>query len=54
MKKMMYDIGITSLMVFKGRDLTEFYPVVDVTVRAKETHPISGPDTHIVPAAVEK
>jgi hypothetical protein len=54
LRKMMYDIGITSLMVFKGRDLAEFNPVVDITVRARECHPISGPDTNVVPAAVEK
>lgn len=51
--EMMYDIGITSLMIFKRRELIGFNPVVDITVRAKEDHPISGPDTHIVPAAVE-
>lgn len=51
---MMYDIGITSLMVFRGRDLVRFDPVVDITVRAKKTHPISGPDTNVVPAAVEQ
>jgi hypothetical protein len=54
MCEMMYDVGITSLLVFKARELTKFYPVVDLTVRASETHPISGPHTHIVPAAVER
>jgi hypothetical protein len=51
---MMYDVGITSLMLFKARQLAEFHPVVDITVRASKTHPISGPHTHIVPAAVER
>lgn len=54
LKKMMYDVGITSLMVFKERELVAFNPVVDITVRAKECHPISGPATNVVPAAVEK
>jgi hypothetical protein len=54
LKKMMYDIGITSLMIFRGRELAGFNPVVDITVRAKKCHPISGPDTNVVPAAVEK
>ena len=50
--EMMYDIGITSLMLFRGRDLLEFLPVVDITVRAQDKHPISGPNTNIVPAGV--
>lgn len=51
-QKMMYDIGITSLMVFRGNEMTDFQPVVDITIRAGNEHPISGPDTNIVPGAV--
>ncbi len=51
--EMMYDVGITSIMVFRGCEMVDFHPVVDITIRAKEEHPISGPDTNVVPAAVE-
>lgn len=49
---MMCEIGLTSLMVFRGRELAEFYPAVDITVRAERKHPISGPNTKLVPAVV--
>jgi hypothetical protein len=52
-REMMYDVGITSIMVFKGSELTDFHPVADITIRAREKHPISGPDTNVVPGVVE-
>ncbi|MDY6930633.1 MAG: hypothetical protein SVJ22_01795 [Halobacteriota archaeon] len=52
--KMIYEIGVTSLAHFKKRRLTDCIPCVDITVKASTDHPISGPDTVVIPALVKR
>ena len=52
--RLIYEIGVTSLMYFKGRHLVTLEPCVDLTVKASDKHPISGPDTIVIPALVAK
>ncbi|MDY6966333.1 MAG: hypothetical protein SVM80_10275 [Halobacteriota archaeon] len=52
--RMIYEIGITSLLHFKKRRLIDFLPCVDLTVKASTDHPISGPDTVVIPALVKR
>lgn len=53
-KRVIYEISVTSLLHFKGRKLTEIVPVIDLTVKASQNHPISGTDTIVILALVAK
>ena len=52
--RLICEFGVTSLMHFKNRHIKSFIPCVDLTVKASSNHPISGPDTVIIPALVER
>ena len=52
--RLICELGVTSLMHFKNRHIKSFIPCVDLTVKASLNHPISGPDTVIIPVLVTK
>lgn len=51
-RRLIYEIGVTSLMHFKKNRLKKIIPCIDLTVKASTKHPISGIDTTIIPALV--